>query len=62
MQAEIKSVLENVSASAERALMHARERRAAGAEAVQVDLSRIERLHRETEALMLLALRKEPIP
>ena len=61
MQAEIKSLLKNISASAERALMRARERRAAGAEAVQAELSRIEGLHRETEALVPL-LRKEPIP
>jgi len=61
MQAEIKSLLGNISASAERARGRARERRAAGAEAIQVELSRIERLRRETEALVL-PLRKEPIP
>jgi hypothetical protein len=52
MQAEIKSLLKNIFASAERALMRARERRAAGADAVQAELSRIEGLHREAEALV----------
>jgi hypothetical protein len=61
MQAEIKSLLKNISASAERALMRARERRAAGADAVHFELSRIQLLLRETEALMP-PLRKEPIP
>ncbi len=50
MQAEIKALLKNISASAERALGRARERRAAGSEAVQADLARIERLYLETEA------------
>jgi hypothetical protein len=61
MQAEIKALLRNISASAERALGRARERRAAGTEAIQIELSRIERLHRETEALMPPP-RMEPIP
>ncbi len=61
MQAEIKSLLKNISASAERALMRARERRAAGGQAVQAELSRIEGLHRETEELVPLQ-RKELIP
>jgi hypothetical protein len=52
MHAEIKALLRNISASAERALGRARERRAAGAEAVKADLARIERLHLETEALL----------
>jgi hypothetical protein len=52
MQAEIKALLKNISASAERALGRARERRASGAEAVQADLARIECLHLETEALV----------
>ena len=41
MQAEIKALLKNISASAERALGRARERRASGAEAVQTDLARV---------------------
>jgi Dynamin family len=61
MQAEIKSLLKNISASAERALMRARERRAAGADAVHFELSRIQLLLRETEALVP-PLRKEPSP
>jgi GTP-binding protein EngB required for normal cell division len=52
MQAEIKALLKNISASAERALGRARERRAAGAEAVQTEISGIERLLQETEALV----------
>jgi hypothetical protein len=61
MQAEIKSLLKNISASAERALVRARERRAAGADAVHLELSRIQRLLREIEALVP-PLRKEPSP
>jgi hypothetical protein len=52
MQAEIKVLLKNISASAERALGRARERRAAGAEAVKAELARLEHLHQETEALV----------
>jgi hypothetical protein len=52
MQAEIKALLGNISASAERALGRARERRAAGAEAVKAELARLERLCQETEAVM----------
>jgi hypothetical protein len=61
MQAEIRALLQNISASAERALGRARERRAAGAEAIQIELSRIKRLHFETEALMPPS-RMEPMP
>ena len=61
MQAEIRALLKNISASAERALTRAREHRAAGAEAVHFELSRIQLLLRETEALVPPA-RKEPIP
>jgi Dynamin family len=61
MQAEIKSLLKNISASAERALVRARERRAAGADAVHFELSRIQLLFRETEALVPPS-RKEPSP
>jgi hypothetical protein len=52
MQAEIKALLKNISASAERALGRARERWAAGAEAVQTEISGIQRLLQETEALV----------
>jgi len=61
MQAEIRALFQNISASAERALGRARERRAAGAEAIQIELSRIKRLHFETEALMPPS-RMEPMP
>ncbi len=66
MQAEIKTLLRSVSATAERALGRARERQAAGAEAVQADLARIDRLHLrlhlETEAFMPPQSRKDPLP
>ena len=61
MQGEIKSLLKNISASADRALVRARERRAAGADAVHFELSRIQLLSRETEALVP-PLRKESSP
>jgi hypothetical protein len=53
--------LDRLAASGDRALVRARERRAAGAEAVHTELSRIQRLDREIEALVPLQ-RKEPIP
>jgi hypothetical protein len=61
MQAEIKALLGNIYAAAERALGRARERQAAGADAVQTEIARIERLYRETEAF-LPRLRQESMP
>jgi len=61
MQAEINSLLKNISASAERALMRARERRAAGPKRSILNSRAIQLLLRETEALVP-PLRKESIP
>jgi hypothetical protein len=49
---EIKTLLRNISASAERALGRARGRQAAPAEAVQTEISGIQRLLQETKALV----------
>jgi len=51
LQAEIKTLLKNIAASAERALDRAREQRAAGAEAVARELARIDHWEREIERL-----------
>jgi hypothetical protein len=51
LEAEIRARLREVSASAERALEQARARRAAGEDAVRVELNRLEALRRSTEAL-----------
>jgi hypothetical protein len=51
LHAEIKALLKNIAASAERALERAREQRAAGAEAVEREIARINSLQQKVEAL-----------
>jgi GTP-binding protein EngB required for normal cell division len=52
LQAEIKGLLKNIAALAERALERARERRAAGAEAVKAEIERIDKLLERTEVVV----------
>ena len=58
LAAEIKALLKEISASAERALERARERQMAGAEAVEAEIQRIKRLMERTEAIMPRQARK----
>jgi len=61
LQGEIRTLLTNISASAERALHGARQRRAAGAEAVEAEIRRIDDLLQRTESIVPHQ-RKERMP
>ncbi|MEW6742221.1 MAG: dynamin family protein [Planctomycetota bacterium] len=60
LECEIQSLLRDVYHSAERALVRAQERRAAGSEAVQAELRRIESLRQRIEALVPSAAEPQP--
>jgi GTP-binding protein EngB required for normal cell division len=51
LEAEIRGYLHEVCTSAERALEHARSRRAAGQQAVQAEVERLEAIHRRVDEL-----------
>jgi len=51
LEADIRSSLEQVSASAERALQRARSRQAEGEDAVRAEVARLDGLRRAAEAL-----------